>query len=291
MERLLLYYVVVCCAYTVSAEHLSISDVARDNICFVSSLRCRHWSTEVHESKVIDQLKSINNIKPIEKNYFIREALFVDLAPAAKILTKEFYSQKTNFITFQIEKLKTTLSLESTFPNQSPNSLNNNKYARRSLQQMIVACNSKDGTVVGFAEVDARPLGKGDDGTTIISDTIIHVASTVALDNNILRSYMYNLAVDKKWKRKGIASALVEACEQYVSDMHETCIEKRLYLRVRKTNKEAIALYKNLGYKDIDPRSIDLSKEDINSGSLEEGELILFCKDLPLDDECGIDNE
>ena len=289
MERLLLFYVVVCRAYTVSAEHLSMSDVARDSICFVSSLRCRHWSTEVHEIKVKDQLKSINNIEPIERDYFIREALFVDLAPAAKILTKEFYSQKTNFITFQIEKLKTTLSLESTFPNQSPNSLNNNKYARRSLQQMIVACNSKDGTVVGFAEVDARPLGKGDDGTTIISDTIPE--ATVALNNNILRSYMYNLAVDKKWKRKGIASALVDACEQYVSDMHETCIEKRLYLRVRKTNKEAIALYKNLGYKDIDPRSIDLSKEDINSGSLEEGELILFCKDLPLDDECGIDNE
>ena len=154
---------------------------------------------------------------------------------------------------------------------------------------MIVACNAKDGTVVGFAEVDARPLGRGDDGCTIISDT--DTIPSVVSDKKILRSYMYNLAVDKKWKRKGIASALVEACEQYVSDMHETCIEKRLYLRVRKNNKEAIALYDKLGYEQMDPRSINLSKEDINSGSLEKGELILFSKDLPLDDECDVDNE
>lgn len=100
---------------------------------------------------------------------------------------------------------------------------------------------------------------------------------------------MYNLAVDKKWKRRGIASALIEACEQYVLKQHDTCIEKRLYLRVRKNNHAAIALYKSLDYVEMDPEEVNLSREDINSGSLEDGELILFAKDLPLDAECDVD--
>ena len=74
---------------------------------------------------------------------------------------------------------------------------------------MFVACESTSGEVVGFAEVDARPLGGNSD------------------DNRINRSYMYNLAVDKKWKRKGIATELIRACEEFVTDMHELCAENR----------------------------------------------------------------
>lgn len=207
----------------------------------------------------------------------------IDLGPAARILTEEFYSQRTNFITFQIERLKTVLSLESTFPNQQ-NSLRN-EYSRQHLQQMIVACSSKNGEVIGFAEVDARPLGSNKKNI----DAAVNNANENGTTNNILRSYMYNLAVDKKWKRKGIASDLVRACELFVSDTHDSCIEKRLYLRVRKCNDAAVALYEKLGYQEMDPEKIELSKEDINSGSLENGELILFAKDLPVDPECVID--
>jgi len=198
-------------------------------------------------------------------DYFITNALVVHLGPAARILTEEFYSSRTNFITFQIEKLKTTLSLESTYPG-------NNGNARR-LQQMFVACESTSGRVVGFAEVDARPLGTG--------------SSTDPKGLN--RSYMYNLAVDKKWKRKGIATELIRECERFVSDMHELCAENRLYLRVRSCNLAAIELYTNLGYIEVDPSSISLTREDINSNSLEEGELILLAKDLPMDAECRVD--
>ncbi|KAL7501153.1 hypothetical protein ACHAWT_011014 [Skeletonema menzelii] len=196
-------------------------------------------------------------------DYFVRDALVVHLGPAARILTEEFYSARTNFITFQIEKLKTTLSLESTYPGNTANAKSN-----RRLQQMFVACDSKTGEVVGFAEVDARPLGGTSGG------------------NGINRSYMYNLAVDKNWKRKGIATELISACEEFVIDMHELCAENRLYLRVRSCNDAAIRLYKSLGYDEVDPTSISLTKEDINSNSLEEGELVLLAKDLPIDDEC-----
>ena len=262
--------------------------------CFVSSSSrrggCRstaiyrrlslHHTQYKSTSTAMDDLRTIDEI---EREFFISDAQFVHLGPAARILTEEFYSQRTNFITFQVERLKTVLSLESTFPG-GDNSLRRENYSRRKLQQMFVACNAKDGQVVGFAEVDARPLGncnnrKSDDGA---ADTGIN-------DDDILRSYMYNLAVDKKWKRNGIASALIDACEKFVMDMHDSCIEKRLYLRVRRCNDAAVALYQNLGYEEMDPKTIDLSRDDINSGSMEEGELILFAKDLPIDAECAVD--
>lgn len=149
---------------------------------------------------------------------------------------------------------------------------------------MIVACDAKNGQVVGFAEVDARPLGINKNGGSKNESLLREDAS-----DDILRSYMYNLAVDKRWKRKGIASALVTVCEQFVSDMHGLCVEKRLYLRVRKSNHAAIALYESLGYREMLPEAIQLSREDINSGSLEDGELLLFAKDLPIGGECPLD--
>lgn len=260
----------------------------KDNVCFISN-RHEPYSANVlyydENSVVTDGIinNNDNNDDIIEKEpeFFVREALFVHLSPAAKILTEEFYAYRTNFITFQIERLKTVLSLESTFPNQDPSSLNYNKRIRRPLQQMLVACEADGGKVIGFAEVDARPLDKNDDGTTRISEN-------GTSSDNILRSYMYNLAVDKNWKRKGVASQLVKAAEEYVINMHEECVENRLYLRVRKSNDAAIGLYKSLGYREMDPKSIDLTYQDINSGSLEEGELILFSKDLPVDEFCDI---
>ncbi|KAL7530293.1 hypothetical protein ACHAWF_003327 [Thalassiosira exigua] len=217
-----------------------------------------------------------------EQDFFVSDAQFVHLGPAARILTEEFYSQRTTFISFQVERLKTVLSLESTFPNQT-NSLRK-EGTPRPLQRMIVACNAKDGRVIGFAEVDARPLGMKNNG--ISTDTVPEYSSS---NGDVLRSYMYNLAVDKKWKRRGVASALVEACENFVIDMHDSCAEKRLYLRVRKCNQAAVSLYEKLGYIEMDPEEISLSKEDINSGSLEDGELILFAKDLSKDTECALD--
>jgi ribosomal protein S18 acetylase RimI-like enzyme len=199
------------------------------------------------------------------------------MGAAAQILTEEFYSHRTNFITFQIEKLKTALSLESTHPS-------NNNSRSRSNGQMFAACSSKDGKVVGFAEVDTCSLESNqcnelnecgidgaEDGTGNTND------GSSTKRNGVPRPYMYNLAVNQQWKRKGIATELVKACEKFVL---ETNTEKRLYLRVRKCNNAAITFYESNGYAEIDPATINLTKEDVNSGSAEEGELILMAKDL-----------
>jgi hypothetical protein len=101
---------------------------------------------------------------------------------------------------------------------------------------------------------------------------------------------MYSLAVDKKHgNKKGIASALVHSCKKFLSNMHDLCVKRRLYLQVWETNHAAVALYKRLGYREMMPEVIQLSTEDINSGLLEDGELILFAKDLPISTEYSLD--
>jgi len=213
-----------------------------------------------------------------------------DLGPAARILTEEFYSHRTNFITFQIERLKTSLSLESTFPKRD--STSRCDMFNQPLKQMFVACNNKDGTVLGFAEVDASPL-------MTINYAEERNKNSENSTNNIKRPYMYNLAVDKRWKRKGIARALIRECENFVRDRHKRRAEMvdfsslnrkeesscsnsipQLFLKVWNNNTAAISLYKTMEYREIDPKTLSLSQEEVNIGSAELGELVIFAKDL-----------
>lgn len=143
--------------------------------------------------------------------------------------------------------------------------------------QMFVACHSGNGKVLGFAEVDTCSL-KNEQCNELKECGLDDDLST---SNGALpRPYMYNLAVDKSWKRKGIASSLVDACETFVASIQGEMDPRWLYLRVRKSNYEAIALYQSLGYSEIHPGSIALTVDDVNSGSAEEGELILMGKEL-----------
>lgn len=172
--------------------------------------------------------------------------------------------------------------------------------------QMFVACSSRTGKVLGFAEVDTCSLKK--DCNEVIECGIDEIGKS---KSDLPRPYMYNLAVDKQWQRKGIATALVDACENFVANMEQphddvaimqykkmgysdpsllaACNEfvanlveeeRWLYLRVRKSNAEAISFYRRLGYDEVDPSSIGITQSDVNSNSAEEGELILMGKFL-----------
>mmetsp|Transcript_6141 Transcript_6141/g.10915 ORF Transcript_6141/g.10915 Transcript_6141/m.10915 type:complete len:127 (-) Transcript_6141:264-644(-) len=101
---------------------------------------------------------------------------------------------------------------------------------------MIVACRKTDGKVLGFAELDDR------------------------MSTNPLappRPYMCNLAIDTKWQRKGIATALIADCECRALDWHKTS----MYLKVRKGNLEAVLMYEKAGYLVLE--SIKESEDDI----------------------------
>ena len=150
-----------------------------------------------------------------ESPYFIREAFFGDLGAAARILTDGFYGD-SNFITYNIERLNTFLSLESTFP--QPGSVVG------IVHTMLVACRQTDGKVLGFAEIDGRPAKK---------------------ENEAPRPYMCNLAVCPKWRRKGIAKELVRQCEEKALQWGKS----EIFLKVREANDAATNMYKDLGYE------------------------------------------
>ena len=283
-------------------------------------------ATTSHDDVAPTSISSKNSVdeSTSSKEYFVSEALFVrklfpcyvlcfamsnlyicmniyltnlctDLGPAAQILTEAFYSYRTNLITFQIEKIKTALSLESTFDKQRINPMG----------QMFVACSTQNGKVLGFAEVDTCSLKKDCDE---VKECGIDINIDETKRSDLPRPYMYNLAVDKRWQRKGIATALVTACEKFVANMEQSnddmqckemdiagadiaaCngsinkdVHRWIYLRVRKSNAEAISFYTQLGYDEIDPCSIGITKSDVNSNSAEEGELILMGKGICMD--------
>lgn len=158
--------------------------------------------------------------------FFIREADFADLGTAARILTDGFFGGKTNFITFQLEKLKTHLSLEATYPNNLVNNNYDRKIAKNDEHVMLIAGARPHGRVIGFAELDARSI------TTATTHTLRP------------QPYMCNLATDHKWRRRGVAAALIQQCEA----ISVTWGRREMYLKVREGNAAAIALYEGLGY-------------------------------------------
>ena len=96
---------------------------------------------------------------------------------------------------------------------------------------MLVACRQTDGKVLGFAEIDGRPTKD---------------------ENAAPRPYMCNLAICPKWRRKGIAKALVQQSEDKAATQWG---KTEMFLKVREANDAAINMYKNLGY---DVQSIEI---------------------------------
>lgn len=173
-----------------------------------------------------------------ESFFFVRVAVFADLSAAARILTDGFFSDSTNFITYQMERLKTFLSLESTFPDP----------INRGSHEMIVACLNQGSKVVGFAEVDCR---ESDDPKLPP------------------RPYMCNLCVDKKWQRKGVATVLIKECESISIRGGKDSI----FLKVREGNFAATSMYESIGYVIVSSSQEDndvvlLMKKDLREAAV-----------------------
>ena len=176
--------------------------------------------------------------------FFIRACHPADVGRAAEVLTEGFFKHKTNFITYQFERLGTYLSLEAGLP--KPNTMH----------EIFVACDSTSGKVLGLAEVDARKNGNGARGQE--------------------GPYMCNVAVDSTYKRKGIATALIRKCEEQVQiwssvNINEMYLSRSLYLKVRNTNQAAVAMYDKLGYSSV------MYETEQKSGEL----ILLMRKTLP----------
>jgi len=99
----------------------------------------------------------------------------------------------------------------------------------RGRQSELVLCRNGSGDIVGCAgvEVDAIPDGS-------INGPVVKRAPL-----------MSNLAISRKYRRRGLAEELVEAVEDRCRDWgYDEC-----YLYVEKCNPAAIGLYRKLGYR------------------------------------------
>jgi ribosomal protein S18 acetylase RimI-like enzyme len=89
--------------------------------------------------------------------------------------------------------------------------------------------NSDESAIVGFCDIDARPL----------KSTWQQQSATYNP-----RPYLSDLAVDIRFRRRGIARALIHACEEKAFRLGFDY----LYLRVKFDNEPAILMYAEMGY-------------------------------------------
>jgi ribosomal protein S18 acetylase RimI-like enzyme len=258
-------------------------------------------TTDESSDKSVLLLQHPTNKTSSSSSFFIRPALMIDMGPASKILSDGFFKSNTNFFTYQWERLQTYLSLESAFP------------TRKSKHEMFVACCAKRGTVWGIVEIDARVA------TTNKLTSTGEMVNTTTTTNSSTKSrtgsddnegaplgqdgpYICNLAVDEKYKRQGIATALVQECERQVQEWYNQdkaeeqakllqeanktysdndiniinnknatassttiplIISNSLCLKVRESNKAAIQLYTKLGYQSIWQETEDKTEETL----------------------------
>eukprot|EP00549_Striatella_unipunctata_P026169 CAMPEP_0118723062 /NCGR_PEP_ID=MMETSP0800-20121206/31781_1 /TAXON_ID=210618 ORGANISM="Striatella unipunctata, Strain CCMP2910" /NCGR_SAMPLE_ID=MMETSP0800 /ASSEMBLY_ACC=CAM_ASM_000638 /LENGTH=156 /DNA_ID=CAMNT_0006631419 /DNA_START=129 /DNA_END=599 /DNA_ORIENTATION=+ len=93
---------------------------------------------------------------------------------------------------------------------------------------MFVACRSSNGKIIGFCELEGREKKNKTTGRWEP------------------RPYMCNLAVNKKWRRCGVAQELVKAAEEKATNDWNM---DKMYLRVKSGNAAAVSLYCKLGYE------------------------------------------
>ena len=145
-----------------------------------------------------------------KQGFYIRRGLFKDLRCVADLMMDAFYSEKS--IMYHYHRTLELDRVQNNFPYDS------------SKHEYYVAC-SPDGKVIGFVDIDARPSPRKDAPP---------------------RPYLSDLAVSSEWRRKGIASRLVEQCEARARSMGKS----KMYLRVEQNNEAALHMYcENMAYE------------------------------------------
>lgn len=101
-------------------------------------------------------------------------------------------------------------------------------YSDDERHSVFVAVATETKQVIAFVDVDARPATRKQDAP---------------------RPYLSDLCISSTWRRRGIATSLVQTCERTVCHYIK---RRELYIRVEQANHAAIQMYKNLHYQQQD---------------------------------------
>lgn len=165
-------------------------------------------------------------------SFVIRTAQESDLVQAAEVVTEAFFKHKTNFFTYQVERLQTFASLSSSW--QTYNLAPQARY-----RMMVVVVDEPQQQVVGFCQMDDCPPPRGE-------------------INPAPRPYLANLAIAERVRRMGLAQQLVEQCERMVRhDWNQTV----LHLRAEASNEAATTFYRKCGYDLVSTSVVDAKGE------------------------------
>ena len=140
-----------------------------------------------------------------QHGFYIRRGTFRDLRGVAEIMMDCFYEESS--IMYHYHRMLELDRVQNNFPYDS------------SRHDYFVAC-CPEGKIIGFVDIDARPSARKDAPP---------------------RPYLSDLAVSSKWRRRGIASRLVERCEAKAREMGKS----KMYLRVEGDNDAALRMYCN----------------------------------------------
>ena len=146
--------------------------------------------------------------------FSIREATYQDLPSVANILVDSFYPP-TPSVFRHYNLIKELARIQGNFP-----------YDDSKHTMLVAVSNNDDNSVIGFCDIDSRPVPYQEKFKTAP------------------RPYLSDLAVDISWRRKGIASSLILACELVAEKWNED----NLHLRVEAANTSALCMYAALGY-------------------------------------------
>jgi ribosomal protein S18 acetylase RimI-like enzyme len=169
----------------------------------------------------------------------VRPCTHAELGACADIIIQSFYNYTSLSPWRQMSKLAELNRIQQGFPYGDD----------QSLHQMMIAVAGSDSrdirrsaeTICGFVDIDARIPNK---------------PTSYSFNP---RPYLSDLCIHPDFRRRGIATVLIQACEEFCvhlprhrwSDQSSDSELPELYIRVEATNAAAITMYEKLGYKAV----------------------------------------
>jgi ribosomal protein S18 acetylase RimI-like enzyme len=169
----------------------------------------------------------------------VRPCTHSELGACADIIIQSFYNYTSLSPWRQMSKLAELNRIQQGFPYGDD----------RALHQMMIAVAGSDSrgnrrsseTICGFVDVDAR---------------IPNQPTSYSYNP---RPYLSDLCIHPDFRRRGIATVLIQACEEFCiklprhrwSDQSSESELPELYIRVEANNAAAVNMYKKLGYKTL----------------------------------------